>query len=274
MKRFQTAALVAAVSLCAGAAKADLVQFDIQTSTFAQQLSLNAGGGIDYTNMEVSSVGFSEMFSFAGLMELWSSGVVSDDYGTAIYTTANTLFAPVSALGNGAFSAESLAQNTAGLDLAGQGTIQTFVNFWDNTDPANPDWGNNTINFSISFYGSRDQYQSDVAYINDWFNYSRQYVIQLNGPASAGDVFSYSEADLLATLQNSGGASVSYYEQWTRSSASCVVNDSCTTLSYDGMAYYGWGSYHYQGAAAVDAPTSLSLLLAAPLMFWLRRRRM
>lgn len=273
MKQFRTAALMAAVSLCAGAANADLVQFNIQTSTFAQQLSLNASGGIDYTSVEVTSVGFSELFSFAGLMEVWSSGVVSDDYGTAIYTTANTLFSPVSALGDGAFSAESLAQNTAGLSLGEYGSVQTFVNFWDNTDPASSDWGNNTINFSVSFYGSHSQYQSDVAYINDWFSYSRQYVIQLNGPASAADVFSYSAADLLTALQNNGGAGVSYYEQWTRSSASCVVNDSCTTLSYDGMAYYGWGSYQYEGAAPVDAPTSLSLLLATPLLFWLRRQR-
>lgn len=273
MKKLHKAFVLLTVGMLAGTAQADLVGFDIQTSNTALQLNLNAAGGIEYTTVDASSVGFSEWFDLAGLMQAWSSGVNTEDYGTALYTTAMTSFVPVSALGSGAFTTESLAQNSSGLDLYSNSDVTAFVNFWDDNDPNATDWGNNTLNFSVNVSGSRDQYQSDVAYVNDWFSYSRQYVIQLNGPTSASGVVNYTTESLLAALASNPGAGVSYYESWTRTSANCVVNESCTTLSYDGMQYNGFGQFRFAGDIAVDTPTSLALLAAAPLLLMARRRK-
>ncbi len=272
-KNILAAGLVATGSLLAAVANAGTVTFDINTIPYAYQYNLDASGNVVSTMVDAPTVGFSEAFSLAGLSEWWQTGVVSSDYGTAIYTTAQTGFGPATALGQGAFTAGSLAQNTLGLALSESSSITGFVNFWDNNDPAASDWGNNNINFSVNLFGSTSTYQSDVAYINDWFSYSRQYVIQLAGPASADGVFSYDLDSLFAALESGGLASVSYYESYFRASANCVVNESCVNTSYDGMQYLGFGSYVYTDSVAVDTPATLALLAAGPLLMLNRRKR-
>ncbi len=273
-KSILAAGLLATGSLLTTVAHADTVTFEIETLPFAYQYGLDAGGNVVSTMVDSATVGFSETFTLAGLSEWWQTGVVSSDYGTAIYTTAQTAFGPVTASGEGAFTASSLAQNTLGLPLSGYNSVTGFVNFWDNNDPALSDWGNNNLNFSITFYGSNDSYQSDVAYINDWFSYSRQYVIQLDGPISADGVYSYDLTSLFTALENGGLSSVSYYESFFSGSANCVVNVSCVNTRYDGMQYLGFGQYEYADSVAVDSPASIALLAAGPLLMlnWRKRK--
>lgn len=260
-----------ALSGFSSVASAGLVEFSIDTLPSAMMYSLDENGQVVNELVDVEVQHFSEQFQFDQLLQFWSSGIITDMYGEDAYTYAMADFGPVSAPGSTPLTDSLLAYNLMSLPLTMTMSISTMVNFWDQADPSQTDFSNNSINFSVNFSGHESIEQSEDSFINNWFNYSRQYVIHLPGVNSAAEVFSYDPLSLLNALQSGESSTVVFYELGYTGSAVCDYSGTCTNHLYTGMHYNGFGSYQFADITDVPAPAGW-LLFAIAGGFLLRRK--